>query len=162
MVSSQHGVCQHCPHGSISSTYNAVSCIACPDGFYAVAPATECTDCAPGQYHATTGESCTDCQAGRFAEGVATTECLHCPSGKFQNAAAYHECDVCAYGKWTADSMIGLTECVLIPTPYPTPYPSVSPTKAPTAPKDPWNWVLATQEMIDKLNTDYPSAVKFL
>jgi hypothetical protein len=93
--------CHHCPHGSISTTYNAAACTVCPNGQYAVAPATVCTECAPGQYHAGSGESCTDCRAGSFAESAAATKCVHCPSGKFQDAAVYHECKSCEHGKWT-------------------------------------------------------------
>jgi hypothetical protein len=111
MVSSQHGICQHCLHGSVSTTYNAVACTVCPNGNYAVAPASECTNCAPGQFHATSGEACTDCQAGRFAEGVATLECLHCPSGKFQNGVDYTSCDDCSASQWT-EGQSGAMACV--------------------------------------------------
>ena len=60
---------------------------------------------------------CKTCDFGTFAEGMAATGCWHCPSGKYQDAAVYDECVACADGTWTADSMVGLTECVMIPTP---------------------------------------------
>ena len=121
MDAGQHGVCTDCAHGTISAGYNAVSCTTCANGRYAVATETECSECQIGKYHEATGQECKTCDSGKFAEGMAATSCLHCPSGKYQDAAVYHECVACAYGTWTADSMVGLTECVSIPTPYPTP-----------------------------------------
>jgi len=35
-------------------------------------------------------------------------------------------------GQWTANAIIGKTECQIIPTPYPTRYPTASPTYSPT------------------------------
>ena len=122
-----------CPHGSITTAYNAASCDACIIGQYANSPATACTDCAGGQYHATTGAACTACEVGKFAEAPAATACVHCPSGKYQDGnSPATVCTDCVSGKWTEGKSLGNSLCVLIPTSYPTPYPTAAPTPAPT------------------------------
>jgi hypothetical protein len=89
------GICTDCPHGKISTAYNAPSCVTCANGQYAVAPATGCSDCATGQFHATTGSACTSCSGGKFAQAAKATSCAHCPSGQYQDGSDYATCDTC-------------------------------------------------------------------
>ena len=126
----KHRLCTPCAHGSISTAYNVLECDVCEAGRHADAPHTECTDCELGRFHESQGQACKTCQTGKYAHDRNMLSCLHCPSGKYQDAEVYDKCDECAYGKWTADSISGPMECVLIPTPYPTPYPTLYPTPA--------------------------------
>lgn len=86
-------VCDCCPAGKYTSTYNAGSCASCPAGKVSDACASDCQSCGAGKYYS--AGTCQPCAAGTYAPA---NTCLACAIGTFSGPGqtACTQCTVCS------------------------------------------------------------------
>jgi hypothetical protein len=108
--------CSACPHGKVTTTYNAAICNTCANGRYATSTSTECTDCVAGQFHASTGAACSNCVTGQYQTQNAGESCVNCDSGtygKTEIAVSLAEhCVDCPAGEYqTTEGRVQCEQC---------------------------------------------------
>ncbi len=103
--------CEDCPSGYVSTTRNALECLACVGGTATLisASASACVSCPPGTYSESGSSVCTNCTAGRSNSAPNQIQCALCFAGTFSAMNASRECTSCQAGRYTSNS--GQTSC---------------------------------------------------
>jgi hypothetical protein len=108
------GLCEWCPAGRFSGTFDQTACDLCPRGHMSLAKAVACVACDVGKVASELQmERCTSCLPGTYASSKGLSQCSYCDFGHFSSSNAATGCKECG-GDLTTESKGALlpTDCV--------------------------------------------------
>jgi hypothetical protein len=108
------GLCEWCPAGRFSGTYDQTACDLCPRGQMSEERSPACVECDVGRVASELQmEDCVDCIAGTYASRRGLSECSSCGLGQYSSSFAAAGCNECG-GDLTTESEGSLlpTDCV--------------------------------------------------
>jgi hypothetical protein len=108
------GLCEWCPAGRFSGTFDQTSCDICPRGKTSVEKSAACVECDVGRVAGEPQmEDCVDCVAGTYASSKGLSQCSSCEFGQYASFGASTGCTRCG-GDLTTESMGAVlpTDCI--------------------------------------------------
>jgi hypothetical protein len=91
-----NGLCEWCPAGRFSGTFDQTMCTLCPRGQRSAAKSVACEECAVGRVaNELQMENCADCIGGTYASMTGQSQCIYCEFGKYSDAIAATGCNEC-------------------------------------------------------------------
>jgi hypothetical protein len=112
--SKPNGLCEWCPAGRFSDTFDQTACTLCLRGQWSSEKSVTCEDCAVGRFGSELQmEDCLDCIGGTYASIEGQSLCTSCEFGKYSNVMAATGCNDCG-GDLTTESKRSLlpTDCI--------------------------------------------------
>ena len=124
--------CSECKRGRYANE-GSVNCTFCPKGYTSMRRSSACEPCSPGTYNGEYGsEYCKKCSEGKYILDEGSQSCLNCPAGSYSEVTASPVCSYCPGGKFSSEvgantsktckdceagkfSVIGSTQCTLVP-----------------------------------------------
>jgi hypothetical protein len=108
------GLCEWCPAGRFSGTFDQTACGLCPRGQRSAAKSVACEECAVGRVASELqSENCADCIGGTYASMKGRSQCIYCEFGKYSDAIAATVCNECGGDLITASKgSLSVADCI--------------------------------------------------